>query len=60
MSDSNVAEPEFGKLRKIFFPIHAFEVKKALPMGIMFFFILFNYTCMHNIKDAMIINAPNS
>lgn len=60
MSDSNVAEPEFGKLRKIFFPIHAFEVKKALPMGIMFFFILFNYTCLRNMKDAMIINAPNS
>ena len=39
MSD-NVGVPEFGRFRRIFFPIHGFEVKKALPMGMMFFFIL--------------------
>lgn len=59
MSD-NVVAPEFGRLRKIFFPIHGFEIKKALPMGMMFFFILFNYTCLRNMKDAMIVTAPNS
>lgn len=59
MSES-VNTPEFSKLRRIFFPIHGFEVKKALPMGMMFFFILFNYTCLRNMKDAMIVTAPNS
>ena len=59
MSD-NVSMPEFGKFRKIFFPIYGFEVKKALPMGMLFFFILFNYTCLRNMKDAMIVTAPNS
>ncbi|MDR1233024.1 MAG: NTP/NDP exchange transporter [Puniceicoccales bacterium] len=59
MSDSDTM-PEFGKIRKFFFPIYGFEVKKALPMGLMFFFILFNYTCLRNMKDAMIITAPNS
>ncbi|MDR1457524.1 MAG: NTP/NDP exchange transporter [Puniceicoccales bacterium] len=59
MSDTDTM-PEFGKMRKFFFPIYGFEVKKALPMGLMFFFILFNYTCLRNIKDAMMITAPNS
>ncbi|MDR0742483.1 MAG: NTP/NDP exchange transporter [Puniceicoccales bacterium] len=59
MSDTDTM-PEFGKVRKFFFPIHGFEVKKALPMGLMFFFILFNYTCLRNMKDAMVVTAPNS
>ncbi|MDR1596056.1 MAG: NTP/NDP exchange transporter [Puniceicoccales bacterium] len=52
--------PEFGKVRKFLFPVHSFEVKKALPMGMMFFFILFNYTCLRNLKDALVVTAPNS
>jgi AAA family ATP:ADP antiporter len=52
--------PEFGKIRGFLFPIYGFEVKKALPMGLMFFFILFNYTCLRNMKDAMVVTAPNS
>ncbi len=60
MSDTNAAEPEIGKLRKIFYPIHLFEVKKILPMGIIFFFILFNYICLCDVKEVMIVNAPNS
>jgi AAA family ATP:ADP antiporter len=53
-------QPELGKLRRIFFPIQTYELKKALPMGIIFFFILFNYTCVRNIKDSLIVTAPNS
>lgn len=48
-------EPEFSKIRRIFFPIHRYELKKAIPMGMMFFFILFNYTCLRNIKDSLIV-----
>mgnify|MGYP004656359995 CR=1 FL=1 len=48
-------EPEFSKLRRIFFPIHGYELKKAIPMGMIFFFILFNYTCLRNIKDSLIV-----
>ena len=29
-------------------------------MGIIFFFILFNYTCLSDVKEVMIVNAPNS
>jgi AAA family ATP:ADP antiporter len=58
MSDVGIS-PEFGKIRKIIFPIHGFEIKKALPMGFMFFFIRFNYPCLRNIKDSMVVTAPN-
>lgn len=58
MSTTNTTttpEPEFSKLRRIFFPIHSYELKKAIPMGMIFFFILFNYTCLRNIKDSLIV-----
>ncbi|MDR3144350.1 MAG: NTP/NDP exchange transporter [Puniceicoccales bacterium] len=51
---------EFSKLRKILFPIKAFEIKKALPMGMMFFCILLNYTLLRNLKDAVNVTATNS
>ena len=30
-------------------------MKKAIPMGFIFFFILFNYTCLRNLKDALVV-----
>merc|ERR1712072_711576 len=51
---------EFGKIRGALFPIHGHELKKFLPMGIMMFFILFNYTILRDTKDALLGNAPNS
>lgn len=51
----SVKEPEFSTFRRIFFPIHSYELKKAIPMGMIFFFILFNYTCLRNIKDSLIV-----
>lgn len=53
-------QPNFGKLRRIFFPIQTYELKKALPMSFIFFLVLFNYTCLRNIKDSLIVTAPNS
>lgn len=50
-----VKEQEFSKLRRIFFPIHRYELKKVIPMGMIFFFILLNYTCLRNIKDSLIV-----
>lgn len=55
-----MSSPEFGKLRKIFWPIYNYELKKVIPMLLMFFFISFNYSIMRNIKDALIVTAPGS
>ncbi|NCP62223.1 MAG: NTP/NDP exchange transporter [Alphaproteobacteria bacterium] len=47
----------FSTLRKLFWPIHGNEVKKFLPMAVIMFFILFNYTLLRNMKDALVITA---
>ncbi|MBP5190981.1 MAG: NTP/NDP exchange transporter [Opitutales bacterium] len=52
---TNIQQLEFSKLRRMFFPIHSYEIKKALPMAFIFFCILFNYTCLRNIKDSLVV-----
>lgn len=54
------SKPQFSKLRTIFFPVYLYELKKVLPMGIIFFCILAIYTLTRNIKDAQIVTAPGS
>lgn len=48
----------FNGLRGIFWPIHGFELKKFLPMGLMMMCILFNYTILRDTKDTLMVNAP--
>jgi ATP:ADP antiporter, AAA family len=55
-----VKSQEFAGLRAIFWPIHNYEIKKFLPMGLMMFCILFNYTVLRDTKDSIIVNAPGS
>jgi hypothetical protein len=35
-------------------------LKKLLPLGLMLFFILFNYTILRDTKDVLVVTAPNS
>ncbi|KAJ1422231.1 putative ATP/ADP translocase [Ochromonadaceae sp. CCMP2298] len=35
-------------------------VKKLLPLGLMLFFILFNYTILRDTKDVLVVTAPGS
>lgn len=49
--------PQFGKLRSFFWPVYAFELKKLLPMLLMFFFINFNYTILRDTKDSLVVSA---
>ena len=58
MSQTQVKE--FGKWRSFFWPVHQFELKKLLPMFLLFFFINFNYTVLRDTKDALIVTAPGS
>ena len=44
----------FGKLRSFFWPIHNYELKKVLPMFVMFFFISLNYSLLRSTKDPLI------
>lgn len=51
------ATPEFGKLRSFFWPVYTYELKKLLPMLLMFFFVNFNYTVLRDTKDTLVITA---
>lgn len=57
---SQTTKQEFGKLRSFFWPVHAFELKKLLPMFLMFFFISFNYTILRDTKDTLIVTAAGA
>jgi AAA family ATP:ADP antiporter len=51
---------EFGKLRSFFWPVHAFELKKLIPMLMLFFLILFNYTVLRDTKDVLVVTAAGA
>lgn len=57
---SKEVEQEFTGWRKMLWPIHNFELKKFLPMGLMMFCILFIYTLLRDTKDAILVNAPGA
>ncbi|AAP05181.1 NTP/NDP exchange transporter Npt1 [Chlamydia caviae] len=57
---TQTAEKPFGKLRSFLWPIHMHELKKVLPMFLMFFCIAFNYTVLRDTKDTLIVTAPGS
>lgn len=58
MSQTKTAE--FGKWRSMLWPVHAFELKKLIPMLLLMFFINFNYTILRDVKDALVVTAPGS
>lgn len=47
----------FSKFRSLLWPIHQHELKKLLPMLVMFFCVSLNYSLLRNIKDAILIQA---
>ncbi len=51
---------EFGKWRSFFWPVHGYELKKLLPMFLMFFFISFNYTILRDTKDTLVVTAAGA
>lgn len=57
---SQTATKEFGKWRSMLWPVHAYELKKLIPMLLLMFFINFNYTILRDTKDALVVTAPGS
>jgi len=50
----------FGKVRGFLWPIRRDELKKFIPMLMIFFLIAFNYNLLRASKDTMIVTAPSS
>lgn len=57
---SNSGNVEFGKWRTFLWPVHFYELKKLIPMLLIFFFITFDYNILRTMKDALIITAKSS
>lgn len=46
-----------GELRKVFWPIEWHENKKFIPLALMMFCILFNYSTLRSIKDGFVVTG---
>lgn len=57
---NQTTEQEFGPIRKLLWPIHNYELKKFLPLGLIMFCILFNYTLLRDTKDTLVVNASGA
>ncbi|KAH9619757.1 hypothetical protein KSS87_018486 [Heliosperma pusillum] len=51
--DENIASPKF-------LGIEVTTLKKIIPLGLMFFCILFNYTILRDTKDVLVVTAKGS
>ncbi|WP_257280781.1 MULTISPECIES: NTP/NDP exchange transporter [unclassified Endozoicomonas] len=56
MSDNT----EFSKWRGRLWPVYVFELKKLIPMILMFYLILFNYTILRDTKDTLVVTGAGS
>lgn len=45
---------------KKFLGVEVITLKKVIPLGIIFFCILFNYTILRDTKDVLVVTAPGS
>lgn len=60
MSKKETMTPEFTGLRAQLWPIHSYELKKFIPLGIIMFCLLFNYTVLRDTKDSLIVNSAGA
>lgn len=51
---------EFSRWRTFLWPIHRHEIKKFLPLLILYALICFNYSLLKAAKDALVITANSS
>lgn len=55
-----VGAPQFSQWRRYLWPVHTFELKKLIPMLLIFFFISFDYNILRTLKDSLLITAKGS
>jgi AAA family ATP:ADP antiporter len=60
MSERPAASHEFRPWRRYLWPVHTYELKKLIPMLIIFFLISFDYNILRTLKDSLLITAKGS
>lgn len=57
---TGIKQKPFGKIRNLIWPIYAFELKKLVPMFILFFLISFVYNMLRCLKVSLMVTAEGS
>lgn len=60
MSAKATGAREFSRWRTYLWPVHSYELKKLIPMLLIFFFISFDYNVLRTLKDSLLITAKSS
>ncbi len=59
-SQTPVGTPQFSQWRRYLWPVHTYELRKLIPMLLIFFFISFDYNVLRTLKDSLLITAKSS
>ena len=51
---------EFSGIQAFIWPVHRYELKKLLPMLLIFFLISFDYNVLRTLKDTLVVTAKSS
>jgi ATP:ADP antiporter, AAA family len=60
MSEYTSDDSNFGKWRAYIWPVHCYELKKLIPMLLIFFLISFDYNVLRTMKDTLVVTANAS
>jgi ATP:ADP antiporter, AAA family len=60
MSTTSLESQEFGKLRSFLWPVYRHELKKFVPMILIFFMLFFDYNILRTMKDSLVVTAKAS
>lgn len=60
MSDMPSDKSSFGRWRNALWPVHRYELKKLIPLLVIFFLISFDYNVLRTMKDALVVTAKSS
>jgi len=60
MAELQSKDQEFSSWRAFFWPVHGHELKKLIPMLLIFFLITFDYNVLRTLKDTLVVTAKSS
>lgn len=60
MPSSSAQQPPFSRWRNALWPVHRYELKKLIPMLVIFFLISFDYNVLRILKDTLVVTAKSS
>lgn len=60
MSDLNSDGYRFSRWRRMLWPIHRQELRKLIPLLLLFFLVSFDYNILRTMKDTLVVTAKAS